>query len=56
MKTNVTAQLSNKWTPRGAGAGTGFMDANGDGVCDHYGANNPGGMMGGFGRGARWSR
>jgi hypothetical protein len=35
MKTNVTAQLSNKWTPRGPGMGSGFVDANNDGVCDN---------------------
>ena len=55
MKANVTAQLNNKWTPRGPGQGTGFMDANGDGICDNYGTNHPAGQMGGMGRG-RWGR
>ncbi len=35
IKTNVTAQLSAKFTPRGYGPGTGFVDANNDGVCDN---------------------
>jgi hypothetical protein len=35
MKANVTAQLSQTWTPRGAGAGLGFVDANKDGICDY---------------------
>ena len=56
MKANVTEQLSSKWSPRGPGQGAGFVDANGDGVCDNYGTNHSAGMMGGFGRGARWSR
>ncbi len=55
MKTNVTAQLSNKWTPRGPGQGTGFVDANGDGQCDNYDTNHPAGQPMGMGRG-RWSR
>ena len=56
MKANVTEQLSSKWSPRGPGEGAGFVDANGDGVCDNYGTNHSAGMMGGFGRVARWSR
>ena len=35
MKTNVTAQLSHTWTPRGSGMGGGFVDADKDGVCDN---------------------
>ncbi len=54
MKTNVTAQLSSKWTPRGPGQGTGFVDANGDGQCDNYGTNHPAGQPGRMGRG-RWT-
>jgi hypothetical protein len=36
MKANITAKLSAPFTPRGNGngMGTGFVDANGDGVCD----------------------
>ena len=53
MKANVTAQLSAKFTPRGNGTGTGFVDTNNDGVCDNYGANSQTGRrgrMGGRGR------
>ncbi len=50
MKTNVTAQLSSKWTPRGPGMGTGFVDANNDGICDHAGQMSMGA------RGGRWGR
>ena len=56
MKANVTAQLSNKWTPRGPGQGTGFVDANGDGQCDNYDTNHPAGQPMGMGRGGRWNR
>ncbi|MBE3558447.1 MAG: hypothetical protein IMW89_04390 [Ktedonobacteraceae bacterium] len=35
MKANVTAQLNKSWTPRGPGMGLGFVDANGDGICDN---------------------
>jgi hypothetical protein len=35
MKANVTARLNNTWTPRGPGLGTGFVDANHDGICDY---------------------
>jgi len=34
MKANITAKLSAPFAPRGNGSGTGFVDANGDGVCD----------------------
>ncbi len=56
MRTNVTAQLTNKWTPRGPGQGTGFVDANGDGICDNYGTNHPAGTTGGLGNRGRWNR
>ncbi len=56
MRANVTAQLSEKWTPRGPGLGTGFVDANGDGVCDNYDANHPAGQVGGMGPRGRWNR
>ena len=55
MKANVTTQLSSKWTPRGPGQGAGFLDANGDGVCDNYDTNHPAGQTYGMGRG-RWNR
>jgi hypothetical protein len=50
MKAQVTAQLSEKFTPRGAGLG--FTDANNDGVCDYCGVN---GAQAPGPRG-RWSR
>lgn len=64
MRTNVTAQLSQPWNPRGPGDGTpgdNFVDANGDGVCDQMPAGGRGGMRGrmnnqttpGFQRGPR---
>ncbi len=56
IKTNVIAQLNNKWTPRGPGMGTGFVDANGDGICDNYGTNHPVGQPGMTGVRGRWSR
>ena len=34
MKANITAKLSAPFIPRGNGNGQGFVDANGDGVCD----------------------
>jgi type V secretory pathway adhesin AidA len=34
MKANALAQLNAPFAPRGAGTGTGFTDADGDGVCD----------------------
>jgi hypothetical protein len=45
MKANITAQLSAPFTPRsnGRGAGQGFVDANGDGVCD-VGGQSPRGQ------------
>jgi hypothetical protein len=46
MRTNITARLNQPWTAQGAGMGTGFMDEDGDGTCDHAAAGNMGGMMG----------
>lgn len=47
MRTQVTAQLDQSWTPRGPGAGTGYVDQDGDGVCDHAGQGTPGQGQGG---------
>ena len=53
----VTAQLSAKFTPRGNGAGTGFVDSDGDGVCDNMPANGQTGTpRGPMSRGGRWGR
>lgn len=48
MEANVTAQLSapHAVTPRGNGIGTGFVDADGDGVCDSLGTEGPRGPRG----------
>ena len=57
MRTQITAQLSAPFNPRGYGMGTGFVDANNDGLCDVCGAGTPGagrGMTGG--RGGRSGR
>lgn len=62
MKDNVTAQINNKWSPRGygagmglgAGRGAGFADANKDGICDHCGTANPAGQP--FQGRGRWAR
>ena len=35
MKANVATQINSPWTPKGRGGGQGFVDANGDGVCDY---------------------
>jgi hypothetical protein len=42
MRVNVTARLSQPWSPQGPGAGTGYVDANGDGVCDNAGSGGMG--------------
>lgn len=34
MKVNITARLNAPFSPRGYGSRAGFVDANGDGVCD----------------------
>ncbi|MBK9714809.1 MAG: hypothetical protein IPO81_26445 [Kouleothrix sp.] len=48
MRANVTARLSQPWSPQGPGAGMGYADANGDGVCDNAGSGPAGnGRMGG---------
>ena len=38
MKTNVTARLNQPGTAQSGGPGSGFVDADGDGVCDHAGS------------------
>jgi hypothetical protein len=42
MRANVTARLSQPWSPQGPGAGTGYADANGDGLCDNAGTGGMG--------------
>lgn len=37
MRANVTTRLSEDWPPRGPGQGQGFVDEDGDGVCDNAG-------------------
>ena len=57
MKANVMAQLNAMFTPLGYGAGAGFIDANGDGVCDNLGANSQAGTSRGpMNRGGRMGR
>jgi hypothetical protein len=61
MRTHVTEEINEVWTPNGPGAGTGtgtgpgtgagFVDADGDGMCDNMEAGGQarmgqGGMMG----------
>jgi hypothetical protein len=60
MKANLTAKLSVPFAPRGNGNGTGFVDADGDGVCD-VGGQSPRSQTPrsgqGQGRGmGRWNR
>jgi hypothetical protein len=43
MRANVAARLSQPWSPQGNGPGTGFVDQDGDGVCDHAGSGRMGG-------------
>ena len=54
MKANLTTQLSAPFAPRGNGngMGTGFVDANGDGVCD-VGGRTPQNSQGMRGQGLR---
>jgi hypothetical protein len=54
MKANLTTQLNSPFTPRGngRGAGQGFVDANGDGVCD-VGGQTPQSGQGQRGQGMR---
>jgi hypothetical protein len=47
VRSNVTARLSQPWSPQGNGSGAGFVDQDGDGVCDYAGS----GRMGGGARG-----
>lgn len=54
LKAHALAELSQPFTARGYGMGLGFVDANGDGVCDNCGAMQHQ-MFGQFGRG-RWNR
>ncbi len=54
MKANITAQLNAPFTPKGMGNGTGFVDADGDGLCD-VGGQQPQMMQRGNMRG-RWAR
>ncbi len=54
MKANVLVQLNAPFTPNGLGTGTGFVDANGDGVCD-VGGRQPQSMQHGN-MGGRWAR
>jgi hypothetical protein len=57
MKANVTAQLNAPFTPRGNGTGTGFVDSDGDGVCDNMGATGQAGSMRNqMNRGGRWNK
>lgn len=48
MTENATARLSQAWSP--SGNGQGFVDADGDGVCDDLGRGQRGGRM----MGQRW--
>ena len=61
MKTNITSQLNEKWSPRGNGTGTpgaSFVDGDGDGVCDNMGTAAQGSGAGqmGSGRGSMHSQ
>lgn len=42
MRANVTARLSQPWSPQGPGMGAGYADTNGDGVCDNAGSGGMG--------------
>jgi hypothetical protein len=50
MKAQVTARLNQPWTAQGYGPGTGYVDADGDGVCDRAGMGMGAGLMNGRGR------
>lgn len=50
MRANVTSHLNQPWSPKGARAGAGFVDENGDGVCDHAGTGARVGRQGRWGR------
>ena len=48
MKANILERLSAPFTPRGSGAGLGFVDADGDGICDYWAGGLGAGMGLGF--------
>ena len=54
MKANVLVQLNAPFTPNGLGTGTGFVDANGDGLCDVGGRQAQSMQRGNMG--GRWAR
>ncbi len=62
MKANVTSRLNTAFTPYSYGPGAGkpgmgFVDSNGDGVCDNLGSGIQAGTpRGPMNRGARWTR
>lgn len=63
MKSEITEHLNSPFSPRGFGLGDGthmgpgFVDADGDGVCDQSGSADGQYFHGGRGmRGGRWSR
>lgn len=53
VRANATARVEAVWTAGGSGQGMGFVDENGDGVCDHaaggMAGRGPGGMQRGMG-------
>lgn len=57
MRTHVTEEVNEVWTAKGPGNGTGFVDGDNDGTCDHMQdgtrpSGDRGGMMNGrMGRG-----
>lgn len=51
MRANATERLNSPWSPRGRGNGQGFVDEDGDGVCDYAGQGRGQGAGQGFGRG-----
>ena len=42
VRANVTARLSQPWSPQGPGMGAGYVDQDGDGVCDNAGSGGMG--------------
>jgi len=54
MRANVTARLSEDWSPRGPGLGQGFVDQDGDGVCDNAGSGRGPGRGPGQGYGPNY--
>jgi hypothetical protein len=56
MRTQITAQLSAPFIPRGYSMGIGFTDENQDGVCDFCGVGVGAGHGMMDGRGGRWGR